>query len=123
MIRDFRLAAERRRFYLARGMRKPPIGSGGDLHHLMRLPRTELIVKPKDIFGELPVLVVGGVATRAYAPERHTKDIDFLVEDERKATISIFPTRRLDCTAKPGRADTRNWILSRLPKTGAVPRF
>lgn len=102
----------------------------------MRLPRTELIVKPKDIFGELPVLVVGGVATRAYAPERHTKDIDFLVMSgfvkrrrafpktgSGKATISIFPTRRLDCTAKPGRADTRNWILSRLPKTGAVPRF
>ncbi len=64
-------------------MRKPPIGSGSDLRHLMKLPRTELLVKPEDIFGELPVLVVGGVATRAYAPERHTKDIDFLVEDER----------------------------------------
>ncbi|TAM73636.1 hypothetical protein EPN44_13155 [bacterium] len=38
-----------------------------------------------DLFGGLPVMVVGGVATRAYAPERQTKDIDVMVEHERFA--------------------------------------
>jgi hypothetical protein len=48
----------------------------------MRLPREEPQVRPSDLFGEIPAAVVGGVATRAYAPERHTRDIDFLVAHE-----------------------------------------
>lgn len=35
-------------------------------------------MKSEDLFGDIPVLVIGGVATRAYAPERTTNDIDFL---------------------------------------------
>lgn len=42
-------------------------------------------MKPEEIFGDIPVLVVGGVATRAYAPERATNDIDFMVEHDRHA--------------------------------------
>ncbi|MEO6913179.1 MAG: hypothetical protein ABI182_04055 [Candidatus Baltobacteraceae bacterium] len=40
-------------------------------------------MNPMEIFGDIPVVVVGGVATRAYAPDRHTKDIGFLVAHER----------------------------------------
>ncbi len=42
-------------------------------------------MKPEEIFGDIPVLVAGGVATRAYAPERATKGIDFMVEHDRYA--------------------------------------
>ncbi|MHB8363997.1 MAG: hypothetical protein ACYDEK_05405 [Vulcanimicrobiaceae bacterium] len=42
-------------------------------------------MKPEEIFGDIPVLVVGGVATRAYAPERATNDVDFMVEHDRHA--------------------------------------
>lgn len=37
-------------------------------------------MQPERLFGEISAVVVGGVATRAYAPERQTKDIDFLVD-------------------------------------------
>ena len=45
----------------------------------MSLSRDRLAVNPREIFGEIPVLVAGGIAVRAYAPERVTKDIDILV--------------------------------------------
>jgi len=82
---DVTSAKQRRRFYLERGMRKQPIGAGSNMAFLMALPRTKLAVKPQDIFGDVPFIVVGGVATRAYAPERVTKDIDFMVETDRFA--------------------------------------
>jgi hypothetical protein len=49
----------------------------------MSLPREEAAVKPESLFGDVPAVVVGGVAARAYAPERQTKDIDFLVDHKR----------------------------------------
>lgn len=49
----------------------------------MALPRTKLPMKPEELFGDLPAMIVGGVATRAYAPERVTKDIDLMVEHDR----------------------------------------
>lgn len=45
----------------------------------MGMPRTEIDVNPRALFGAIPFCVVGGVATRAYMPERSTKDIDFLI--------------------------------------------
>jgi len=49
----------------------------------MALPRKEASVRPESLFDDVPAVVVGGVAARAYAPERQTKDIDFLVDYER----------------------------------------
>ncbi|HVS45441.1 MAG TPA: hypothetical protein VMS32_02130 [Verrucomicrobiae bacterium] len=80
---DVTQAKNRRRFYLERGLRKQPIGAGSDLVFLMALPRTKLPMKPEELFGDLPAMIVGGVATRAYAPERVTKDIDLMVEHDR----------------------------------------
>jgi hypothetical protein len=79
---DVRQAKERRRFYLERARRKRPIGSGSDLRFLMGLPRRGIDVNPSDFFDDIPFLVVGGVATRAFAPERHTEDVDVLVAPE-----------------------------------------
>lgn len=81
-MRDFHQARERRRFYLERGMRRRSRGAGSALSFLMALPLRDLAVRPED-FADVPAMVVGGVAARAYAPERQTKDIDFLVPAER----------------------------------------
>ena len=40
-------------------------------------------MNPEEIFQDVPFIVIGGVATRAYAPERTTKDIDFMLEHDR----------------------------------------
>jgi hypothetical protein len=76
---NFADPAVRRRFYLERGLRRRPIGAGSDLDMLMQLERTRLFVTMESLFGEITVAVVGGVATRAYAPERVTQDLDILV--------------------------------------------
>lgn len=77
---DFKLARDRRRFFIERGLRRRrAAGRGGALESLMALPRTEVVVDPHNFLGEIPFCVIGGVATRAYMPERMTKDIDILV--------------------------------------------
>jgi hypothetical protein len=88
---DYGRARDRRRFYLDRGLRKQGRGAGSDLRGLMALPRKEAALKPEFLFGDVPAVVVGGVAARAYAPERQTKDIDFLIGHERfeEATIGL----------------------------------
>ena len=80
---NFNVPRERRRFYLERGFRKQPVGAGSSLRRLMEFKREVLHVNPTELFGDIEAVIVGGVATRAYAPERHTKDIDFLVEHAR----------------------------------------
>jgi hypothetical protein len=82
---DYRQPRERRRFYLERGLRKQGRGAGSDLRRLMSLPREDVAAKPESLFGDLAAMVVGGVAARAYAPERQTKDIDLLVDHDRFA--------------------------------------
>ncbi len=77
---DFRLARDRRRFFIERGLRRRTGGGRGSaLESLMALPRTELRVNPEELLGGIPFCVIGGVATRAYMPERMTKDLDVLV--------------------------------------------
>jgi hypothetical protein len=85
------------------------------LRRLVSLPRKEAVVKPEALFGEVPAMVAGGVAARAYAPERQTEDPEFLVDDERFAeamsacagragtrdSTSLFQTPLWACTVKP----------------------
>ncbi|MDQ2681733.1 MAG: nucleotidyltransferase family protein [Candidatus Eremiobacteraeota bacterium] len=75
----FDTARVRRRFYLDRSLRKTPIGAGSDLEALMRIPPKAISVPLGDILRGIPWCVIGGVATRAYMPERATKDIDVLI--------------------------------------------
>jgi hypothetical protein len=79
----FQTAAERRRFYLDVGLRKRPLGSGSNMETLMQSEREKLSIVMESLFGDIPAAVVGGIATRAYSPERKTKDVDVLVEHER----------------------------------------
>jgi hypothetical protein len=83
MSLDFNRAPDRRRFYLERGLRKRPLGSGSDLEGLMSLPRKSLSVDPAELFKDIQAVVIGGVATRSYAPERSTEDLDLLIEHRR----------------------------------------
>lgn len=74
--------AQRRRFLLdlAKRRAKPGTGSGPDF--LQR--RTAMIQWPdlRPILQGIPWVIVGGVATRAYMPERATKDMDVLVREQ-----------------------------------------
>jgi hypothetical protein len=49
----------------------------------MELPRQLVLLRPAELFGDVPAIVVGDVAARAYAPERLTKDIDFFIAYDR----------------------------------------
>ncbi|MBT9588561.1 hypothetical protein IV102_34810 [bacterium] len=88
MTVDFGEAKNRRRLFLHRGLRKRPLGSGSNLERLMDLPRDPLQVNPGELFGDIAVVVVGGVAIRVYSPERATKEIDLLVDHKRFADAS-----------------------------------
>lgn len=57
-----------------------PKGAGSDLEALMRLPRRDIAVNFSELFLDIPWCVIGGVATRAYMPERSTQDVDILIE-------------------------------------------
>jgi hypothetical protein len=46
-------------------------------------PRDPIEHRPEALFGDIHAVVVGGVATRAFAPERATKDLDFLIDHDR----------------------------------------
>jgi hypothetical protein len=91
---DYHRSRDRRRFYLDRGLRKKGRGSGSDLRALMELPREVVVVRPEDLFGDVPAIVIGGVAARAYAPERFTKDIDFLIVHDRFAEATSLLAKR-----------------------------
>ena len=80
---EFETAAGRRRFYLDVGLRKRPMGSGSAMDTLMQSPREKLFIIMENLFGDIPAIVAGGVATRAYSPERKTKDIDILISHAR----------------------------------------
>ena len=49
----------------------------------MDIPRDQHWINTKELLGDIAAVVVGGVATRIYSPERATKDIDLLVDHNR----------------------------------------
>lgn len=81
---DVTSAAARRRFFLSRARRLNTHGAGSDMRLLMAMPRTASGVQRmiEAIFGDIPVFLVGAFAAAAYAPERHTKDVDYFVAAE-----------------------------------------
>lgn len=70
-----------RRFLIDLGLRKQKLGTGSS--HEFMLRRTALTEWPdlRDILKGIDWVLVGGVATRAYMPERATKDMDILVRE------------------------------------------
>ncbi len=78
---DVSVAANRRRFFLQRAMRLRTRGSGSNLHRLMAGRRSNVGLVSLEVFGSIPVMLIGAHAANAYMPPRHTKDVDFLVPD------------------------------------------
>jgi len=69
----------RRKAYLALAKRRVQPGTGSSKTFLAK--RTSKMVTPDfaDVFKKTPFVVVGGIATRLFMPERMTLDIDVLI--------------------------------------------
>lgn len=71
-------------------MRLQTRGSGSDLRRLMEAPRANSAAMASNLFGDIPVMLIGAHAANAYMPPRHTKDVDFLVPQERLADVEAL---------------------------------
>ncbi len=73
---------QRRRFLIELSLRRQKPGTGSSVVFIRR--RTALNPWPdlREILAGIPWAIVGGVATRAYMPERMTKDLDILIRQE-----------------------------------------
>ena len=71
--------AQKRRLILNLALKRVKPGTGSALEFMRR--RTAMKVWPdlRPILTDIPWAIVGVVATRAYMPERETKDLDILV--------------------------------------------
>ncbi|MGD1065504.1 MAG: hypothetical protein ABR975_01665 [Vulcanimicrobiaceae bacterium] len=76
---DVTSAAARRRWYLERAFRKATRGSGSDLWFLLELAPSHGVDMIESVFGDASAMLISARAVAAYAPERFTKDVDFLV--------------------------------------------
>src|SRR3990172_7238287 len=74
---------QRRHFMIERLLRRGPRSGTGSSHEFLRR-RTAMHPWPdlREILKDIPWAIIGGVATRAYMPERMTKDMDVLVRDQ-----------------------------------------
>jgi len=70
---------QRRRIMIEMCLRRQKPGSGSAIEFLRRRTAVNSWLDLRDILKGIKWLIVGGVATRAYMPERMTKDIDVLV--------------------------------------------
>jgi hypothetical protein len=98
--------AQRRRFMIDLCRRRIRPGTGSSPEFLER--RTAMNPWPdlRPILQEIPWAIVGAVATRAYMPERATKDLDILVRapdgDEVRERLEAAGYRYLSSLAVPG---------------------
>jgi hypothetical protein len=81
MTRNLADPTVRRRLYIDLARRHVRPGSGSSLQ-LLRSRTWRTPVFPLTTLTETPFVVVGGVATRLYAPERMTDDLDVLIAVE-----------------------------------------
>lgn len=77
----------RRRLYIALALKRVRPGSGSSLETLRARTWRQTVFNLSSII-TVPFVVVGGVATRLYAPERMTDDLDVLILTEDGAVLS-----------------------------------
>lgn len=98
--------AQKRRFMIDFCLRRIQPGTGSAPEFLQR--RTAMNPWPdlRPILQGIPWIIVGGVATRAYMPERATKDLDILVRqrdgDEVRERLEAAGYRYVTHLAVPG---------------------
>jgi len=83
--RDFH--ATRRKLFINLIKKRVKPGTGSSLEFLDRRTWTYPVANIQSIIQKTPFVVVGGIATRLYMPERMTLDLDILVKAEDKFKV------------------------------------
>ncbi len=73
---------QKRRFLIEMSLRKQKPGTGSSLEFLRQRTAMNRWPDLRELLRGIPWVVIGGVATRAYMPERTTKDLDILVKQD-----------------------------------------
>ena len=81
-MQNLQLPEQRRKLYIQIALRRCRPGSGSSIEFLRKRTWNRPVTNIKAIIKQTPFVVVGGIATRLYMPERMTDDIDVLVLTE-----------------------------------------
>lgn len=84
---EINLRSQRRKQFVALAMKRSKPGSGSSLEFLDRRTWIYPVTDIQSIIKKTPFVVVGGIATRLYMPERMTLDLDILVKAEDKSRV------------------------------------
>ncbi|MFP4133943.1 MAG: hypothetical protein ACLFTJ_07315 [Halothece sp.] len=74
--------AQRRKTFINLVKKRVQPGTGSSLDFLKKRTWSNLVVNLKSIIKRVPFVIVGGVATRLYMPERMTVDLNILIKTE-----------------------------------------
>ncbi|MBD2394968.1 hypothetical protein H6G11_11985 [Cyanobacterium aponinum FACHB-4101] len=85
LIQD--LSATKRKFFLTLVQKRVKSGTGSGINFLSQRTWNNPVTDLKSILKQAPFVVVGGIATRMYMPERMTLDIDILIKAENSSLI------------------------------------
>lgn len=78
-MKNLRLPEQRRKFYIEIALRRCRPGSGSTLEFLSKRTWNTPVTNIKAIIKQTQFVVVGGIATRLYMPERMTDKLEILV--------------------------------------------
>ena len=81
-MQNLQLPEQRRKLYIEIALRRCRPGSGSSLEFLRKRTWNRAVTNIKSIIKQTLFVVVGGIATRLYMPERMTDDLDILVLTE-----------------------------------------
>ena len=84
---NLKLPEQRRKLYIEIALRRCHPGSGSSLEFLKRRTWNHPVTNLKSIIKRTSFVVIGGVATRLYMPERMTDDLDILVSSQEAANL------------------------------------
>ncbi|MGB3513606.1 MAG: hypothetical protein WBA93_31250 [Microcoleaceae cyanobacterium] len=79
---NLKVSEQRRKIFIEIGRRRCQPGSGSSLEFLNRRTWNQPVSNIKSLIKKTPFVVVGGIATRLYMPERMTDDLDILIMAE-----------------------------------------
>ncbi|MGC1248834.1 MAG: hypothetical protein WA865_21680, partial [Spirulinaceae cyanobacterium] len=79
--------SERRKYFIRLVKKRVQPGTGSSINFLNRRTWNHAVTNLNEIIKQAPFVVVGGVATRLYMPERMTLDLDILVKLEDAALV------------------------------------
>lgn len=80
LIQD--LSATKRKFFLTLVQKRVKSGTGSSINFLSQRTWTYPVTNLNSILKQAPFVIIGGVATRMYMPERMTLDLDILIKAE-----------------------------------------